>query len=89
VTVQDILELGGAGPDSGVLLGEIAIELDGVLAPDREYECDGEIVDVERKQGARAGVFDRLTFVVHVRESAGADPVASCTYTWIFPRRGA
>jgi|tagenome__1003787_1003787.scaffolds.fasta_scaffold18878135_2 hypothetical protein len=87
VRVRDIIELMGATPEDGVLLGENEIALAGTLTPGASYDCDGEVIAIERKQGARAGVFDKFTFQVRVREPGGGEAVATCTYTWIFPRR--
>jgi hypothetical protein len=84
--VQEIFELMDATAADGVLLGETQLDLAGTLTPGASYECQGEIVAVERKRGARAGVFDRLTFTVSVREDGGAAPVATCSYVWVFPR---
>lgn len=86
VSIQDIFDLMDATADSGVMFGECALEYIGVLRPDVVYECDGEITGVVRKEGRRAGVFDMLSFQVRMREPDGAEPIAVCTNTWIFPR---
>lgn len=86
VSIQDIFDLMDATADSGVVFGELQVDYYGVLAPGTTYECDAEVVEVERKSGRRAGVFDKFTFVVKVREAGAAGPTAVCTNTWIFPR---
>ena len=58
----------------------------GVLRPGATYECEAEVVEVERKSGRRAGVFDKFTFQVKVRESGTEDTTVVCTNSWIFPR---
>ena len=87
MTVGEIIELLDATPEDGPLLGENEIELTGVLRPGGTYDCEGEVMAIERKRGARAGVFDRFTFRVRVRETDGGGSVATCRYTWIVPRR--
>jgi hypothetical protein len=86
-TIAEVMALLEGSPDSGVMFGENELELRGVLRPGCTYECAGEIVSVERKAGRRAGVFDKLTFRVDVREAGDPAPVAVCTSSWIFPRR--
>jgi hypothetical protein len=86
VDIADVMALLDAPPDSGVMFGENELEFNGALRPGGTYVCDAEILAVERKTGKRAGVFDRLTFTVRLRETAGSEPVATSTSTWIFPR---
>jgi hypothetical protein len=86
VSIQDIFDLMDASADSGVMFGECELEYRGPLRPDATYACDGEITAVERKSGRRAGVFDKLSFQVRIRETEASEPVAVCTNTWIFPR---
>ena len=85
--VSELLELMGASPEDGPLLGETEIRLDAVLRPGETYSCAGGIVAVERKRGSRAGVFDLVRFEVEVAGSDG-QAVAVCSYTWILPKRG-
>ncbi len=88
-SIQDIFDLLGASADSGVMFGETDLEFNGALVPGTTYDCSGEIVEVERKSGKRAGVFDKMTFRIDVRERGAQEPVVSCRNTWIFPRRSA
>jgi hypothetical protein len=87
VRVQDILDLMGATTESGVTFGEFGVEYHGTLRAGATYECDAEVFEVERKRGRRAGVFDKLSFKVTIREKGSEAAVAVCTNVWIFPRR--
>jgi hypothetical protein len=87
VNVNDILELMGTTIDDGVTFGEFGVEYHGTLRAGVTYECDGEVTGVERKRGRRAGVFDRLSFEVTIRERGCDAPVAVCRNVWILPRR--
>lgn len=88
VSIQDIFDLMDATADSGVVFGEYKVQINGVLRPDTAYDCDAEVISVERKRGRRAGVFDKLSFQVTIREQGRAEPVAVTTNDWIFPRKG-
>lgn len=89
IEFQDLFDLMDAPSDSGVMVGEQAFEFHGPLEVGREYEVEGGIVDVVRKQGRRAGVFDILTFELLVREPGTSEPVAVSTTAFVFPRREA
>jgi hypothetical protein len=86
VRVKEILDLMGATTDDGVMFGEFGVEYHGTLRAGATYECDAEVTDVERKRGSRAGVFDKLSFEVTIREQGCHAPVAVCRNAWIFPR---
>jgi hypothetical protein len=86
VSVKEILDLMGATADDGVMFGEFGVEYHGTLRAGATYECDAEVTDVERKRGRRAGVFDKLSFEVTIREQGCDAPVAVCRNAWIFPR---
>jgi hypothetical protein len=88
-SVQDIFDLMGATAESGPMFGEASFEFSRPLRPDTVYDVAGEVTDVVRKEGRRAGVFDRLTFAVEVREHDGGAPVVVNRNTWIFPRKEA
>jgi hypothetical protein len=89
VSIQDIFDLFGADADSGVMFGEQTLEFGGELRPGAEYDVSGEITDVVRKEGKRAGVFDRVTFALELRTNDEPDPLARSISTWIFPRKEA
>jgi hypothetical protein len=88
VSIQDIFDLMDATADSGVMFGEYKVEIHGTLRPDTTYDCTAEVISVERKSGRRAGVFDKLSFDVTIREQGSADLIAVTTNDWIFPRKG-
>lgn len=87
VRMQDILALMDATTDSGVVFGEFGVEYHEPLRAGVTYECDAEILEVERKSGRRSGIFDKLSFQVTIREKGSEAPVATCKNAWIFPRR--
>ncbi len=88
VSIQDIFDLMDATADSGVVFGEYQVQVNGTLRPNATYDCDAEVISVERKSGRRAGVFDKLSFRVSIREQGATEPVAVTTNDWIFPRAG-
>jgi hypothetical protein len=85
-SIQDIMDLLETDAHSGVMFGEVAFEFGGAIEPGATYHVDGEIVDIDRKQGRRAGQFDRVTFVHRLRTEPGSEPVTQVTHTWIIPR---
>jgi hypothetical protein len=89
VSIQDLFDLMDADADSGVMFGEVGLEFNDTVKPDVPYDVEGEIADVERKSGKRAGTFDKLTFVIRVLDPDSREPVVTNTNTWIFPRKEA
>jgi hypothetical protein len=89
VTFQDIFDLMGASGDSGIMVGEQRFEFTRPLEVGKEYEVEGGITDVVRKEGRRAGVFDIATFELRVLEPGSAEPLAVSTTSFVFPRREA
>jgi hypothetical protein len=87
VSIQGIFDLMDADVDSGVVLGEYSAEVNGLIRSGVAYECTAKILSVERKRGQRAGVFDKLSFQVIIREPERSEPLAVTTNDWIFPRR--
>ena len=87
VTFQDIFDLLGGDADSGIMVGEQRFEFTRPLEVDREYTVEGGIVDVVRKEGRRAGVFDIATCELRLLEPGGGEPVAVSTTSFVFPRR--
>ncbi len=86
VSIQDIFDLMDATAESGVMFGECELTWHRPLRPEATYQCEAEIVAVERKQGRRAGVFDKMSFRIIMREEGAAEPAAECVNTWVFPR---
>jgi hypothetical protein len=86
VSFQDIFDLMEGSAESGILFGSQSLEFTAPVEVDRPYVVEGGVVDVARKEGRRAGVFDLLTFRCTLAESDGAPPVATSTSTFVFPR---
>lgn len=87
VTIQQIFDLMDASADSGAMFGECVLEYSGKLVPGETYEIEGGIIDVERKRGRRAGVFDSMTFQLTGRRQGDQEPLFTVTNSFIFPRR--
>jgi hypothetical protein len=87
VSIQDIFDLMDAGVDDGVLFGECELIWNGEMKSGATYECTAEVVKVERKSGRRAGVFDLMAFQIQMREPGATEVVATCTNTFVFPRK--
>jgi acyl dehydratase len=85
VTFQDIFDLAEATAESGPMFGEQTLTFEAPLEAGVEYEVEGEVTDVVRKHGRRAGTFDMLTFELRLRDASGA-VVATNVNTFIFPR---
>jgi hypothetical protein len=85
VTFQDIFDLADATAESGPMFGEQTLSFDAPLRVGAEYRVEGEITDVVRKHGRRAGTFDMLTFELRLLDDDGA-VVATNVNTFIFPR---
>ena len=87
IVFQDIFDLMDADADSGIMAGEQRLEFRAPLEIEKDYEVTGGIVDVVRKEGRRAGVFDVTTFELRVSEPGSDEPVAISTTSFVFPRR--
>lgn len=85
VTFQDIFDLAEATAESGPMFGEQTLTFDAPLEAGVEYAVEGEVTDVVRKHGRRAGTFDMLTFELRLRDASGTI-VATNVNTFIFPR---
>jgi len=85
VTFQDIFDLAGATAESGPMFGEQTLTFAAPLQVGTEYRVEGEITDVVRKHGRRAGTFDMLTFELRLLGADGS-LVATNVNTFIFPR---
>ncbi len=89
IVFQDIFDLMEASEDSGIMVGDQRFEFTRPLQIEHEYAVEGGIVDVVRKEGRRAGVFDIATFELRVLEPDTREPVAVSTTSFVFPRREA
>jgi hypothetical protein len=86
VSFQDIFDLMQGSAESGILFGAQSLAFTGPIEVDHEYAVRGDVVDVARKEGRKAGVFDLLTFRLTLAEPDGATAVATSTSTFVFPR---
>jgi hypothetical protein len=64
------------------------MEVERPLEVGATYTVTGGIVDVTRKEGRKAGVFDIVTFRLELADAGGAVTAVS-TNSFIFPRRDA
>jgi hypothetical protein len=83
---REIFEICGAESDEAVRAGEYTWELESPMREGITYAVDGEFVAVERKQGRRGGVFDKVTFRLELSVQATSEPVARVTNSWLFLR---
>lgn len=89
VTFADIFALFDGALESGIMVGEQRLHFSAPIKVEREYVVEGGVIDVERKTGRRAGVFDVATFELRLLEDAEREPVAVSTTSFVFPRRDA
>jgi hypothetical protein len=88
LSVDELFALVGASADDGPMFGEATMELERQLEVGATYRVAGSIVDVTRKEGRKAGVFDIVTFRLELTDADGALAAVS-TNSFIFPRRDA
>ncbi|HVW33217.1 MAG TPA: hypothetical protein VHL53_11810 [Acidimicrobiia bacterium] len=84
VTVGEFLLLLGTPPEDGPMLASCRLEYAAPLLVDRPYRVQGGIIDLVRKEGARMGPFDLVTFELEVLD--GADVVTRCRNAFVLPR---
>jgi hypothetical protein len=86
IDLVEVFALAGCSMVSdGPMLGGIDFELHRPIEVDVAYRATGEIVDVERKTGRRAGTFDRMRVRVALSDDDGE--AAAATTTYILPVR--
>ena len=88
LSVDELFSLVVASADDGPMFGEATMEVERPLEVGATYTVTGGIVDVTRKEGRKAGVFDIVTFRLELAEADGAVAAVS-TNSFIFPRRDA
>ena len=71
--------------EDGPMLGETEFELHRPIEVGHPYAATGEILDVVRKTGRRAGTFDLLRVRVALSDAAGE--AAAATTTYVLPVR--
>jgi acyl dehydratase len=85
ITFADIFNLMDFDENDGPMFGEQRMVFAEPLLEGLEYEAEGEITAVLRKEGRRAGVFDIVTF--EIRLSREGRPVVASTSSFVLPRR--
>jgi hypothetical protein len=85
VSLDELFALVGATAADGVMFGEAEIELLEPIHIGVEYAVGGRIVDIVRKSGASAGIFDLVTFETDIRDPSGTH-VATARNSFVFPR---
>tara|TARA_B100000700_G_scaffold319557_1_gene414916 strand:- start:17047 stop:17505 length:459 start_codon:yes stop_codon:yes gene_type:complete len=81
---QEIFDLCGAESADAVRAGEYDWEIFRTLEEGVEYQAQGQILSVDRKEGKQAGTFDAVVFAIELSDSGG---IAACaTNTWLFLR---
>jgi len=88
ISVAELCELADFDVADGPMLGSVDLRFAGALRPDTDYRVEGTIVDIIRKQGRAAGVFDLLLFEETLADADGA-VVASSLVSFVLPRREA
>jgi hypothetical protein len=87
VNFQDIFDLMEGSAESGIMFANQSLEFAAPIEIEHVYDAAGGIVDVVRKRGRRAGVFDLCTFQIGLTEPDGDTPAALSTSTFVFPRQ--
>jgi len=86
ISIDEMFTLCGASADDGPMFGECDVQQLRPLEVGAAYTVRGEITSAVRKEGARTGVFDIVTFQLEV--VAPDDQVSSVvSNSFIFPRR--
>lgn len=85
LSIAELFDLVGSSASEGPMFGECDMEIFTSLRTDTNYTVSGEIIDVQRKQGASIGVFDLVTFRLEVADPNG-EVAGVCTNSFVFPR---
>lgn len=88
VSLERILEVFEVDLDAGPVLGSTSLGFAKELVVGATYDVDCRVAAVERKHGARLGVFDMVTCEYAFREAGEPDVVADVGITYLFPRPG-
>jgi hypothetical protein len=86
ISVADLCALADFDVEDGPMLGSVEMTYGAPIELGVEYRVTGEIVDIQRKHGRKAGTFDVMTFRERLLAPDGTE-VASNTF--ILPRREA
>lgn len=88
LSIEELFALCHATSADGPMFGECATRIHRPLHVGATYTVRGGIVDVQRKEGKRAGVFDIVAFELELVDTAGV-VAAVCRNSFVFPRRQA
>lgn len=88
ISLDELFARCHSSADDGIMFGEGAIEWHGPLRIGATYTVNGGFTRIVRKESARIGVMDLITFELTVADGDGI-PVAVSRNTFIYPRREA
>ena len=71
VTIEELVAVADARPSDGVLFGSTRMDQLVPLRAGVEYRVRGEVTDLTRHHGKRAGTMDRMTFALTISEGDG------------------
>lgn len=86
VSIAQLCALADFDVEDGPMLGSVEIDFGEPLRSGVSYRVTGEVVDLERKVGRRAGTFDLLTYRLTMSAPGGV-PAATVTNTFVLPRK--
>lgn len=86
MSIEDFFGLCHATSADGPMFGECRTRVHRPLRVGVTYTVRGGIVDVQRKEGKRAGVFDIVAFELELVDAAG-EVAGVCRNSFVFPRR--
>ena len=85
-SIADICAFADFSIDDGPMMGSLELDLTAETHAGVEYTVEGEIVDLIRKEGAKRGAFDLLTYRERVIDPSGRT-VATATNTFVLFRK--
>jgi hypothetical protein len=71
-------------PEDRILFGETELDMTTPLKAGERYRVDGEVEDLSRRVGRRAGVMDRLTVRLRVRPAGQPEGAAHAEVVLVF-----
>lgn len=87
VEIDELVGLAEARPEDGVLFGETTLEQRVPLRSGVRYTVTGEVTDLTRRVGRRAGMMDLFTFELSIHDPDGALAAVS-RQTFVIMRSG-
>ncbi len=87
VDTDELVGLVEAKPDDGVLFGETTLEQHAPLRSGVRYTVTGEVTDLVRRTGRRAGTMDLFTFELSIHDPDGTLAAVS-GQTFVIMRSG-